>query len=545
MRSIILLVCTLSLCAQTAAPRRVGVGAAQRRLTLKQALEMALGNNLELEIEKTNTAVARVLARGAFGAFDPTLRYATGWNQNTTPTPSVLQAADGRLVDKAWNNNFAFVQKLPWNGLTAQAQFLNGRLATTNPFVGLNPFYNTSLSVGLTQPLLRGRATDPDRTNIRIRRKNVEISDADFELRVIDVAVRVQEMYWNLVAARQDVAVSEEAVRLAQTQLELNQRQIAAGTLARVELPAAEAELERRRDTYFATLNVLTQVENALKALLTGNRAADLWNDELIPVEDRTVDPPPVSDLESAVGGAIRKRPELRALALRQDSTGLQKQLAKDQTRPGVNLNAGYIVAGLGGPVNTSPNPFSSINAPLNNKVNEIAISLGLAPLPPATLNPPPASFIGGYGTSLSNVFNGNYPTFQVGMSFDWTVRNRAAEASLQQVALTERQLKLQQAQLEQGINLQVRNALQTLDTAKARITAAEASARAAQEKLESETRLFQAGESTNFLVLTRQNELSDSRRRAVLARLEFNRAVARLEQALGVTLDAHAITLP
>jgi outer membrane protein TolC len=112
-------------------------------------------------------------------------------------------------------------------------------------------------------------------------------------------------------------------------------------------------------------------------------------------------------------------------------------------------------------------------------------------------------------------------------------------------VALTERQLKLQQAQLEQGINLQVRNALQTLDTAKARITAAEASARAAQEKLESETRLFQAGESTNFLVLTRQNELSDSRRRAVLARLEFNRAVARLEQALGVTLDAHAITLP
>jgi HAE1 family hydrophobic/amphiphilic exporter-1 len=89
-----------------------------------------------------------------------------------------------------------------------------------------------------------------------------------------------------------------------------------------------------------------------------------------------------------------------------------------------------------------------------------------------------------------------------------------------------------------------VRNALQAIQTARQRIAAAEASARAAREKLDSETRLFQTGESTNFLVLTRQNEYADSRRRAVAARLDFNKAVASLERALGTTLAAHQVTL-
>ena len=90
----------------------------------------------------------------------------------------------------------------------------------------------------------------------------------------------------------------------------------------------------------------------------------------------------------------------------------------------------------------------------------------------------------------------------------------------------------------------QVRNALQSISTSEQRVSAAEASAKAAKEKLDSETRLFQTGESTNFFVLTRQNELSDSRRRVVLATLELNKAVARLQLALGKTLQSHSITL-
>jgi HAE1 family hydrophobic/amphiphilic exporter-1 len=97
---------------------------------------------------------------------------------------------------------------------------------------------------------------------------------------------------------------------------------------------------------------------------------------------------------------------------------------------------------------------------------------------------------------------------------------------------------------VEQAIEAQVRNALQAIQTARQRIASAQAGARAAKDKLDSETRLFQTGESTNFFVLTRQNEYADSRHREVAARLDLNKAIARLEQALGVTLDAHQVTL-
>ena len=149
---------------------------------------------------------------------------------------------------------------------------------------------------------------------------------------------------------------------------------------------------------------------------------------------------------------------------------------------------------------------------------------------------------IGGYGTTLSNLFGGNFQGFQGSIAFEWNPRNRTAEANLEQTAIAEKRLDLQKRQLEQAIAGQVRNALQSIESGRQRIIAAEASARASQEKLDSEIRLFQTGESTNFLVLTRQNEAVDSRRRAVVAHLEFNRALSRLRLADGSTLDHYQI---
>jgi outer membrane protein TolC len=126
----------------------------------------------------------------------------------------------------------------------------------------------------------------------------------------------------------------------------------------------------------------------------------------------------------------------------------------------------------------------------------------------------------------------------------DWSPRNRTAKANLSQTAINERRLKLERDRIEQAIAAEVRNAMQALETSRQRIIAAEASARAAKEKLDSETRLFQTGESTNFFVLTRQNEYSDSRHRVLMSRLDFNKAVARLRQAMGTTLDAHKLSV-
>jgi hydrophobic/amphiphilic exporter-1 (mainly G- bacteria), HAE1 family len=508
--------------AQAQEAKRVGVSGSVKRIMLKDAIEMAIANNLDLQIEKNNTVLARSQYLQTFGTWDPVLGYRPNMAYNVTPTSSPLQAADGRLVDRNFSNNFSLTQRSPWQGSKLDVAFNNSRISTSNPFTGLTPFLQSTLGVTLTQPLLRGRKIDNERNQIRVRRKQIDISEADYETRVISVVTLVTQAYWDLVAARQDIDVKKQSVDLAQDQYERSKRQIDAGTLAPVELSAAKAELERRQDTYYSSVGLLTEIENNLKSLLAGGRDQSVWDDELLPVETRSVPPPPVDDLRASIQTALGKRPELKNLKLRLESNEFQKELARNQTLPGANLVAGYTMAGLAGERNTAPNPFFPGSA--------------------GAIVPP--NFVGGYGRNLSNLFGQDYSSWQAGLQIDWTARNRTAKEGLAQTKITERNLQLQRARTEQQIEAEVRNALQALRTAEQRIVAADASVQSAKEKLDSEQRLFETGESTNFLVLTRQNEYADSQRRGLVARLDYNKAIARLEQALGITLETHSISI-
>lgn len=526
------------------APPRVGVGAVQRKLALREAVELALKSNLEIEIERSNISASQQAVKAAQGAFDPVFRWLPGLESRNTPVASVLQGAGGKLAEHFLTQNFSLAGKMPSTGTTLQAGFDNGRSSTSNSFASLNPVTSSRLAVGFIQPLLRNRVIDRERAELRIRRKQLDLSETDFELKVIDVIARTEQAYWDLAAAREDVEVKADGVQWAREQLARTRRMIDSGTLAPVELAASEAELQRRLDTWYASVGLVTEVENLLKSLLAPDRQSPLWTEEIVPVETRTLEPPSLADWREAVARALAGRAELRALSLRSSVNEIQKRLAADQTRPQVNLTATYANAGLGGSVRTGENPISASQAASLQRLNQLSVLAGLDPLPPATFGALPEVLIGGYGTALSNLFGGHYQSVQVGLQFDLNLRNRAAEAGLAQTAIAERRLKLERARAEQLIEAQVRNALQAIETAKQRIAAAEASAAAAKEKLDSEIRLFQTGESTNFLVLTRQNEYLDSRRRAVVARLDLNKAVSRLEQALGDTLRRHNISL-
>jgi HAE1 family hydrophobic/amphiphilic exporter-1 len=538
-----LLLVLLAVAAPAVAQTRVGVGMVQKKLSLREAVETALATNLDLEIERLNRATAYEALKGARGFFDPTLRWLPSLESRNTPTTSVLQGAGGKLTDHLLGQNFYLRQKLPWHGSSLGLDFENGRQSTSNTFVSLNPFTTSRLLFTLTQPLLRNRTVDRERAELKVRRKQADVADLDFELRLIEVITRVEQAYWDLVAARQGLRVSEDSVELAREQLARTQRMAAAGVIAQVEIAAAVAELERRRDTYYSSLGLVTEAENALKTLLAPSRESALWNHEILPVDVDTLALPETGDLREAVARALRQRPELRSLESRQQANHIQKRLNADQTRPQVNLVAGFANAGLGGAVSTSENPFSAASIASSVRINELSARAGLPPLPSTSFGGPLPSFlVGGYGAALGNVFSGRYQSLQVGLAMDLTLRNRAAGSALAQSVLSERRLIFEQARLEQAVEAQVRNALQALETARQRIIAAEASARAAQEKLASESRMFQSGESTNFLVLTRQNEYADSRRREVVARLDSNKAVSRLRQALGATLEAHRI---
>jgi HAE1 family hydrophobic/amphiphilic exporter-1 len=493
------------------APVRIGIGPARRSLTLNQAIELAMGNNLDIAIERTNVDSATEAIESARGAFDPVLQWKPGLDNTQTPTPSLIDSTTGVVTQHSAGQTFALHESSPWSGLTFDASFDDHRLTLGSPFVALNPFYVSQLTFGITQPLLRGLVT--------IRSRQRDVSAAELEARAIDVAARTAAAYWDLVALRRQGEVNAEAVDLARTQLERDRRRIAAGSLAAVELSASEAELEKRLDDWYQTSGAITEQENALKTLLARDRRDPLWAVAIEPSEDAAAEPEAVR-LDDAVQEALRRRPELREVDSQLAANRIETRQNADSIKPQVNLVASYSLCGLAGTTHALPPSLAALGV-------ESAL---------------PASASGGAGASLASLFAGDYRSVQVGLEISFTARNRAARANLADDAIARKRLELMRARAEQAVAAEVRNALEALDTARQRVRASGAAAQSAREKLESESRLFATGESTNFLVLTRQNEYSDARRRQVEAQAALAKAVAQYQTATATILSERQI---
>jgi len=504
----------------TTAPVRVGIGPAHRMLTLDQAIELAMRNNLDIAIERTNVDSANQAIQSARGAFDPVLQWAPGLNNTQTPTPSLIDSTTGAVTQHSAGQTFALHQSTAWSGLSFDASFDDRRLTLASPFVALNPFYLSQLKLAVSQPLMRGRETDAARALVTIRSRQRDVSAAELEARAIDVAARTAAAYWDLVALRRQGDVNAEAVDLARTQLEQDRRRIEAGSLAAVELSASQAELEKRLDDWYRTVGAIAEQESALKTLLAGDRSDPLWAVALEPSENPAAEPPPLMPLDDAVAEALRRRPELREVDSQLAANGVETKLNADLTRPQVNVVASYTLSGMAGTTHALPSSLANLG---------VASAL-------------PSSASGGAGASLASLFAGDYQSVQVGLEVNFTPRNRTARANLADDAIARKRLELMHTRAEQAVAAEVRNALQALDTARQRVRASDSAARSAREKLESESRLFATGESTNFLVLTRQNEYSDARRRQVEAQSALAKAVAQYQTATATILSDRQI---
>ncbi len=293
---------------------RVGVGVEEKRMTLLDALQMALKNNLEIEIERLGIDTALTATKQAKGVFDPIVLWSPSYANRNTPTANTLFAADGKVIETEANMNFGVRQKTAFNGVGLGVDFTNQRFTTNNPFTALNPSYIPRLTFAVTVPLWRYRDTDNERAQLKIRQRQETQSRADFEARAVDTITRTEASYWDLAAAVEDAIVAEYGVRLAREQHERNQRQVNAGTLAPVELSASEAELQRRIDSYVSAIGVITIAENSLKTLLLPAEADPLWGVRFTPVDRRSADAT-VTNLGEATRSALAQRPELRSLS--------------------------------------------------------------------------------------------------------------------------------------------------------------------------------------------------------------------------------------
>jgi HAE1 family hydrophobic/amphiphilic exporter-1 len=335
-----------------------------------------------------------------------------------------------------------------------------------------------------------------------------------------------------------ELQIQRESVQLAKAQLAQNKRMVNEGSLAPIELVSVEVELEKRNENVLLVIEAVTRAENALKQLVLGDKESAVWNQPIIPTD--APDLRAVSyALPDAVASAFANRPELAQNDLRGEVNKVEVKYFDSQTKPQVDLIASYSATGLSGTPALIGNPFSSTTTLLLDRVNELS---GLAGLTPVTVPPSgalPGFLEGGYGKSVSNLFSNDFRTFRFGVSFSFPLRNRTADGQLGRVLAEGRKIDAQRKTLEQSIEVEVRNAVQAVETTRLRVETARAAREAAQKQSESEQRRFQAGLSTTYFVLERQNNLSAAQGRELKAMTDYSKAVTELQRVMGTTLTS------
>ncbi len=524
---------------QTPAAQRVGVDESRPlALTVFDAVKMALGQNSEIEVERINVRQAEYDLFAARGATDISVGAATFYEHRTVPVGSVLSGGpNGSLTTKTLNYDFS-AQKLLPTGALWSAGLTNARTDGNSVFASLNPQYNTALNIQIRQPILRNFSIDDARRRIRIASRLLDLSDSQFRQKAIDIIARVQRAYWDLVFALREAQIQRESVQLARTQLSQNKRMVNEGSLAPIDFVSVEAELERRSENLLIVIEAVTRAENALKQLVLGDRGSNVWNQPIIPTD--APDLRAVSyALPDALASAFANRPELAQNDLKLEVNKIDVKYFDSQTKPQVDLIASYTSSGLSGTPALAGNPFASTTTLLLDRVNVLS---GLAGIP-AVVVPPgsqlPGFLQGGYGQSLSNLFSNDFRTFRFGVAFSFPLKNRTAEGQLGRTVAEGRKIGAQRKTLEQSIEVEVRNAVQAVETTRLRVETARASREAAEKQSESEQRRFQAGLSTTYFVLERQNNLSAARGRELKAMTDYSKAVTELQRVMGTTLTS------
>ncbi|HEV8590587.1 MAG TPA: TolC family protein, partial [Pyrinomonadaceae bacterium] len=290
------------------------------------------------------------------------------------------------------------------------------------------------------------------------------------------------------------------------------QRLVAKGVLAPIDIVAATAQITTFEQNVYAAQEDVTRAENTLKTLLFAERSDTNWQRPITPVSPVSFDPPhPL--LDASIVDALKNRPEIAQLDTNDDLNKIDQRYYKNQTKPQIDLVGTYTSQGLAG---TASNP---------NRI------------PPATLQ-------GGYLRSLGQIVGQEFPTYRASVVVSLPLRNTTAKANLGRTLVEADRLKNQRAQTEQTIEAEVRNALQALRSAEARLASALAAREAAEQLSDSEQRQFRAGTTTLYLVLQRQTDLLAARGRELQAQTDLNRAISEFQHATGSTLSANNVTV-
>ncbi|MES1240476.1 MAG: TolC family protein [Acidobacteriota bacterium] len=478
-------------------------------LSLDEAVEIALRQNLGLSVERYTRDRARLGVEQTLGIYDLLLSATAHAEDSKSPTTSQLQASESNLQ----RLNFGVSQLFPTGG-EVTVGWNNSRSESNNPFSRLNPAYNSSLIFGFTQPLLRDFGRIATERSLLIAQNRSLASSQEFERQVTTLVQQVINAYWNLVGARQQLVVARESLSLARELHDRNKVQVEVGTMAPLELVLSEASIAEREEGIITAQSAVGDAEDELRRLLNLPQGP-VWGTEIRPVTDPTVQHETI-DVEAAIQTALAERPELRFQQLDVEQARIETDYARNQEKPTLDLNVGYDFAGVGGNVIIRDEDTGAIT--------------GTIP--------------GDYGDALTQVRGLDFHGWSFDLTFGFPLQNRAARSAR---AIADLDLARAQTAMEDarnGVITEVRQAARRVETAAKQIEAAKASRTFQERNLDAERKRYENGLSTNFQITQIQEDLTQARSREVNAVVNYRTALAEFQRTIGRLLDEEDIEI-
>ena len=504
-----------------------------RKLSLEECIETALRHNLDIQIRRYSPEISRYSLKAAYGAYDPSLSL-SGEHQYSLSAGGVDPQGRPYTGNESEADSFrAGVQGLaPWGMTYSLGANVTDAYGTrpsiaadlTQPFIVTNsfqdittgktlsyrstnfqsvsirsPFENSSGSMGalsLRQPLLKGFLVDSARMQIFLDKKNVEISDWDLRNQIVSTVTAVEMAYYNLIFAQESVRVQEKALELADRLLLENRKRVEVGALAPLDEKQSEAQAASSRADLLASQGNEDTAQRVLKNLLSDDYTK--WSKAHVLPTLALIAVPQKFDLQESWQNGLRLRPDLVQQRISLEKQGYIVRYQKNQILPQLDVVGTYGHAGSSTEYSGVFNQFSTGDYPFWSYGGQVTMPLSQ--------------------TSSRNSY-------------------RAAKATKEQIALTLRQL-------EQGVMIQIENAIASVNTSFQRVGATREARIYAEAALEAEQKKLASGKSTSFEVLRLQRDLTTSRSSEIRSLADYNIALAQLAQYEGTTLERRHVNL-
>ncbi|GAC1637928.1 MAG: hypothetical protein NVS9B14_18140 [Candidatus Acidiferrum sp.] len=548
-------------------------------LSLQDAVELALQNNLDIIVQRYNpwladTGILKAEAGGvgggtpgavyggstanvAFLNYDPTITTTLSVDDRNIPVNNPLTSGTGtgistlsRLTLHTSTFNTQYSQGFH-TGTTFFTAWDNTRSSSSSLANLFNPSVQSSIFVGFQQQLLNGFGRSVNTRNIRIAKNNRKIADLSFSQQAITTITNTITAYWELVFARENVKVQQQAVTVAEKLYGDNKKQLEIGTMAPLDVTRAESELATDRQNLIVAQTAQLQQQQVLKNAITKNPlASNIINVEIIPTDlpsrPEAIEAP---SFEQSVSEAFAKRPDIQEMVINIQNGQIDLSATRNALLPTATLTAQYGSVGLAGNQRTftsktiAGSPVVDANG---NPVNGVDPVTGL-PVPiflPGTQFTPGTTLQSGFGDAMSSVFHNNFPDYNVQLNVQIPIRNRSAQADNQRSILTQRQLEAQMQQLKNSALLDVRNTFIALEQDRARVDAASKARELQQQTFDAEQKKYQLGASTVYLVIQTQRDLIAAQGTELRALTDLVEAKANYERALGRTLEVNRVTI-